>query len=233
MAPIISRLSSLGGGGTGGFTFGKKKVLSDPPVFTLGRSASDPADSALDILADDPSAADGPYWITVGGVATELYCDMTTDGGGFMLVGKYNGSGGSNTGSNNVSDLNNLNATTNATHKLSDTDIKALAATNGYYEWSPRRPSGSSPTTIYIMRYSSTNWNSWASDGATNMSYESKASNGTWVGGFNGHINNRGFSTYSDNNSDACTTVFSGTKYYLHSLHVQFGGTSDFFVWIR
>jgi len=26
MAPIISRLSSLGGGGTGGFSFGKRKV---------------------------------------------------------------------------------------------------------------------------------------------------------------------------------------------------------------
>ena len=26
MAPIISRISSLGGGGTGGFTFGKRKV---------------------------------------------------------------------------------------------------------------------------------------------------------------------------------------------------------------
>ena len=29
MAPIINRLSSLGGGGTGGFTFGKRKVPSD------------------------------------------------------------------------------------------------------------------------------------------------------------------------------------------------------------
>ena len=29
MAPIISRISSLGGGGTGGFTFGKRKGPSD------------------------------------------------------------------------------------------------------------------------------------------------------------------------------------------------------------
>ena len=229
MAPFLSRLGN-GGGTTAGFGFGKKRGSSPK---TLGRSSATPATSALAILADDPTATSGPYWITVGGVATELYCDMTTDGGGFMLVGKYNGSGGDNTGSSNVSNLNNLNATSGATHKLSDTDIKALAATNLRYEWSPRTPSGSSPTTIYIMRYSAANWSSWASNGATNMAYESKASNGTFVGGFNGHFNNRGFSTYSDNNGDACTTVFSGTKSYLYSFHSAFSGTSDFFVWIR
>jgi hypothetical protein len=158
---------------------------------------------------------------------------MTTDGGGFMLCGKYNNSGGSNTGSSNVANLNNLNATSNETHKLSDTDIKALAATSSLYEWSPRNPSGASPTAIYIMRYSSANWSSWASNGATNMAYESKASNGTWVSGFNGHSNNRGFSTYSDSINDSCTTVFSGSKFYVMSFHTQFSGTGDFFLWIR
>ena len=223
-SPILSMLGV--GGGIGG-----KLVSGD--AFTLGRSSSDPADSALDILADDPSAADGPYWINVSGVATELYCDMTTDGGGFMLAAKYMGSGGNNTGSNNVSDLNNLTTTTSATHKLSDTDIKALAATNSYYEWSPRFPVGSSPTTIYIMRYSSSNWNSWSSTGATNMVYESKSSGGTFVGGYNGHFNNRGFSTYSDALGGACDTVFSGSAVYMTSYHSQFGDTGNFFVFIR
>lgn len=225
MSPILSRVGfdkglgrRRGGGG---------------PVFTLGRSASDPANSALAILADDPSAEDGPYWINVNGVATELYCDMTTDGGGFMLAAKYNGTGGINTGASNVSDLNNLTATSNATHKLSDTDIKALAATSSLYEWSPRIPDGPSPSTIYIMRYSSVNWSSWASNGAQNMAYESKSSGGTFVSGFNGHVNNRGFSTYSDSINDACTTVFSGTKSYVTSYHSAFGTTSNFFVWIR
>lgn len=194
---------------------------------------SNPATSALAILAQNPNATSGPYWITVGGVPTELYCDMVTDGGGFMLVAKYNGTGGNNTGSSNVSNLNNLTATSSATHKLSDTDIKALAATNLRYEWSPRIPDGPSPTTIYIMRYSAANWSSWASNGATNMAYESKASNGTWVGGFNGHVNNRGFSTYSDSIADACTTVFSGTKSYVTSFHSSFNTTSNFFVYIR
>lgn len=224
MTPLVSRT---------GFNRGFGRRRGGGVAKTLGRSSANPATSALAILADDPTAASGPYWITVGGVATELYCDMTTDGGGFMLVGKYNGTGGNNTGSSNVSNLNNLNATSNATHKLSDTDIKALAATNSRYEWSPRTPSGSSPTTTYIMRYSSTNWNSWASNSAVNMSYESKASNGTFVGGFNGHSNNSGFSTYSDSINDACTTVFSGVKAYVNSFHLAFSTTSDFFVWIR
>ena len=216
-----------------GLKFGYGREADSGGGFTLGRSPSDPADSALDILADDPSAADGPYWINVSGVATELYCDMTTDGGGFMLAAKYMGSGGSNTGSNNVSDLNNLTTTSSATHKLSDTDIKALAATNSNYEWSPRSPSGASPTTIYIMRYSSGDWNSWASNGATNMVYESKSSGGTFVSGYNGHFNNRGFSTYSDATGGACDTVFSGSAVYMTSYHSQFGDTGNFFVFIR
>lgn len=199
----------------------------------LGSSAGNAATSAKAILADNPSASSGAYWISVQGTATQLYCDMTTDGGGFMLCGKYNATGGNNTGSNGVSNLNNLTASSNATYKLSDAGIRSLAATSSQYEWSLRVPSGSSPTTIYIMRYSSSNWNSWASDGATNISYESKASNGTWVSGFNGHFNNRGFSTYSDNHNDSCTTVFSGTKVYRNSYHTSGGTTGDFFLWIR
>ena len=228
MAPFFTGV----GKNLAGFGFGREAGDSGR-VFTLGRSSSDPADSALDILADDPSAEDGAYWINVSGVATELYCDMTTDGGGFMLVAKYNGTGGGNTGSSNVSNLNNLTATSSATHKLSDTDIKALAATNSYYEWSPRIPDGPSPTTIYIMRYSSANWSSWASNGATNMAYESKSSGGTFVSGYNGHFNNRGFSTYSDATGGACDTVFSGSASYVTSFHSAFNSTSNFFVFIR
>ena len=217
----LKGLSGMGGGVGRGSSGG------------LGSSAGNAATSAKAILADDPSASSGAYWISVQGVATELYCDMTTDGGGFMLCGKYNATGGNNTNSNGVSNLNNLTASSNATYKLSDADIKSLAATSSQYEWSLRVPSGSSPTTIYIMRYSSSNWNNWASNGATNMAYESKASNGTWVSGFNGHFNNRGFSTYSDNHGDSCTTVFSGTKVYRNSYHTSGGTTGDFFLWIR
>lgn len=40
MAPIISRLSSLGGGGTGGFTFGKRKITSGGSARTWGTTSS-------------------------------------------------------------------------------------------------------------------------------------------------------------------------------------------------
>ncbi|MBN2800346.1 MAG: hypothetical protein JXX28_14495 [Deltaproteobacteria bacterium] len=47
--------------------------------------------SCLEILLDDPAAADGVYAIDpIPGVtgATEVVCDMSTDGGGWTLIGK-------------------------------------------------------------------------------------------------------------------------------------------------
>ncbi len=49
----------------------------------LGLSASCPADDCAEILDDDPSALDGSYYIGTG----TYTCDMTTDGGGWTLVG--------------------------------------------------------------------------------------------------------------------------------------------------
>ncbi|XP_046839722.1 uncharacterized protein LOC124433904 isoform X2 [Xenia sp. Carnegie-2017] len=43
------------------------------------------------ILDKDPKAKDGFYWITLGEKKPKrIYCDMTTDGGGFMLIGRKN-----------------------------------------------------------------------------------------------------------------------------------------------
>ncbi len=53
---------------------------------TLGSGELCAAESCLEVLGDDPSASDGLYWIVVDGVATEIECDMVTDGGGWTLV---------------------------------------------------------------------------------------------------------------------------------------------------
>jgi len=50
----------------------------------LGLDALCAADSCADILAADPSAADGDYWIWADGAATEMTCDMTS--GGWTLI---------------------------------------------------------------------------------------------------------------------------------------------------
>ena len=49
----------------------------------LGTGTACPAEDCAEILADNPSAADGDYELDLG----TYTCDMTTDGGGWTLVG--------------------------------------------------------------------------------------------------------------------------------------------------
>ena len=56
-------------------------------TFTLqaadGASSSNPAYSCKQIKSATPTAASGLYWINVNGTAQQLYCDNSTDGGGW------------------------------------------------------------------------------------------------------------------------------------------------------
>lgn len=59
-----------------------------------GSSSSTPAKSAAHILAANPSATSGYYWIESYGVVKQVYCDMTNNGGGWMLM-SYTGTSNS------------------------------------------------------------------------------------------------------------------------------------------
>jgi trimeric autotransporter adhesin len=69
----------------------------------LGRAPEHAAVSCWDIKQKDPSAPDGSYWLLTPRLAgpQQFHCDMTTDGGGWVLIGRgregwtfgYNGQG--------------------------------------------------------------------------------------------------------------------------------------------
>ena len=76
-----------------------------------GLTAATASVSALKIKQDSPSASDGIYWIKNaninGNVPFQIYADMTTDGGGWMLL---NASGG-NVASTQVATLTSSEST--------------------------------------------------------------------------------------------------------------------------
>ena len=66
--------------GTEWVTIGGSKKLD-------GLTQATAAISASQILIDYPNSPSGIYWIQTGVTTTQVYCDMTTDSGGWMMFG--------------------------------------------------------------------------------------------------------------------------------------------------
>jgi hypothetical protein len=63
-----------------------KSPCESPKRRALLGECSNPAANAIDILQERNTRGDGPYWINIDGTSSRVYCDMTFEGGGWMLV---------------------------------------------------------------------------------------------------------------------------------------------------
>jgi hypothetical protein len=117
------------------------KLGANWPGVKDGLTAETAADSAAQILAGDPSAPSGTYYITVNGTAKQIYCDMTSDGGGWMLWTTF-GTAAFQSGKAILPDISNNTLllangwTTNATPSYGTNHVSAglACAAVGYVE---------------------------------------------------------------------------------------------------
>ena len=65
----------------------------DDDASALGEASLCPADSCFDVLTLNEDVADGVYWLASPDGPFEAACDMTTDGGGWTLLGTIENEG--------------------------------------------------------------------------------------------------------------------------------------------
>lgn len=81
--PSPIRLATAGSGS--GIWTTTQYMQSTQAAGPVGGSSSNPGASAAQIKALTGTTTNGLYWIMVNGVARQVYCDMSNDGGGWML----------------------------------------------------------------------------------------------------------------------------------------------------
>lgn len=87
----VTGSTGSGGAGARGVVIISYKKDTAPALAGSGRTSATAATSAKAILQNYPGSPDGLYWISpTGGVGAQLvFCDMTTDGGGWMHVATF------------------------------------------------------------------------------------------------------------------------------------------------
>ena len=170
----------------------------------------------------------GLYYVDFGFGPDVYYCENDTDNGGWTLAYWVSYGHHTTTGEVSRSALGDL-----STHaKLSDVEIASIASSGA----SEVMVKDHHTSTIYIERYAVSAWNSFSSTGWQNQAYDSKDSSGNWNSGCNGHVNNRGISTWSDNGYYPCPTTYQGSPKYFVTYHTSLynGGVGgEYGVYVR
>lgn len=149
----------------------------------------------------------------------DVFCEMSTDNGGWTLVMYDAVDTGTNTAPPVRGQSNNLYFDTTMYQKPAS-GAKFSSADMLKYANNKEFLIRNNINDTYIIKYS----NDIATNGIdfrgmTNWVYQSKQSNGTFTT-CNGHVNNRGISTYSDSIGDVCLN-YSGNKFYYNSWHIR------------
>jgi hypothetical protein len=143
---------------------------SDPDTSLVGTGPGCPADSCAGIAIDGLLSDDGLYWVDPGGPGGlepyEVYCDLTTDGGGWALVAVISGSSGSHVNRNAVGTIGYPDDLSMA--KLSDGQINNLSSWDGSSGDSVYRMTCREETDFILYQ---NGWNSTARNGDTDFTY--------------------------------------------------------------
>ena len=128
-------------------SYGSPRTYNAKGKSRIGFSPDSPASSAKEILNETPGVPDGVYWINLPTVGVKAcYCDMTYNGGGWILIMKttgdatfgYNASYWTTANVLNEADpdiTRNINAKYDAFNHYLGTDIMARWANFGNHRW--------------------------------------------------------------------------------------------------
>lgn len=183
VSDFTKMINTNGGVGTGVGIHPKGSSLSDESGLSPKRAAS----SALQIKRDYPSSADGIYWIKNpninNGDPFQIYADMTTDGGGWMLLNVGSGSAPSSLNTK-VTSLNTNGYLPRATvielAKLcTDVQLRSGDSSSSY----ANKATSNSPLAIEALRSSSTvagGLGTWHSNATTNVLFTTNSGSWCW-----------------------------------------------------